>query len=390
MPPLTGLSDRELVSRLRNLVKHEKSLTIEILPHLAEVDRRQLYVGRGYSSLFDYCVSHLGYGESSAWRRVCAARAVGRAPEIYDLLKREKLTFSGVVLLSKALRPDNKRELLRRVLGKSQRQIEQIVAEYQPPRRIPDQARPTRVLTALSPVGAGASRDGAGAPSALAAPGKGADVPSPAKLGEISLRCEGKNNPIPDPPPAVAVEKMYEIRFAGDDELMELMAWMKAHLSGRYPRGAGYLEMIKYAMRYVRDREDLSRRAERRKQREEAKKRPVKAVSKSPDSRHIPAREKEKVWIRDKGRCAYIGANGKRCASTFNLQFDHYPVPFARGGPSKAHNLRLLCARHNRYTAEKMFDQRTPAKKASQTIGIERMEKAKKPFHIRQRTVNSI
>jgi 5-methylcytosine-specific restriction endonuclease McrA len=359
MQSLTGLSDRELVSRLRKLVNQEKSLTIEILPHLAEVDRRQLYVGLGYSSLFEYCVSHLGYGESSAWRRVSAARAVGKAPEIYDLLKREKLTFSGVVLLSKALRPDNKRELLRRVLGKSQRQIEQIVAEYQPPRRIPDQARPTMVLTAASPAGAGASGDRTGAPSALAAtPGKSTNVPAPAKLGEISLRCEGKNNPIPDPPPAVAVEKMYEIRFAGDDELMELMALMKAHLSGRYPRGAGYLEMIKYAMRYVRDREDLSRRAERRRQREKTRKRPVKATAQSPASRHIPAREKEKVWIRDKGRCPYIGPNGKRCASTHKLQFDHYPVPYARGGPSTVGNLRLLCARHNRYTAGKTFGER--------------------------------
>jgi 5-methylcytosine-specific restriction endonuclease McrA len=373
MQSLTGLSDRALVTRLRKLVNQEKSLTIEILPHLAEVDRRQLYVGRGYSSLFEYCVSHLGYGESSAWRRVCAARAVGRAPEIYDLLKREKLTFSGVILLSKALRPDNKRELLVRVVGKSRRQIEQVVAEYQPPKRIPDQARPTMVLAAASPVGAGASGDRPGAPPALAATsgdgagvppalaatlGKGTDVPSPAKLGEISLRCEGKNNPIPDPPPAVVLEKMYEIRFAGDDELMELMAWMKAHLSGRYPRGAGYLEMIKYAMRYVRDREDLSRRAERRKQREKAKKRPVKATAQSPVSRHIPAREKEKVWIRDKGRCAFVGTNGKRCASTFNLQFDHYPVPFARGGPSTAGNLRLLCARHNRFTAYKIFGER--------------------------------
>ena len=140
MQSLKGLSDRELINRLRNLVKKEQTSTIDILAHLAEVDRRQLYVGYGYSSLSDYCVSHLGYGESSAWRRVSAARVVKNFPEVYDLLKKDQLTFSGVILLSGALRPENKTELLARVAGKTQGQIERIVAEYKPPKQIPDQA----------------------------------------------------------------------------------------------------------------------------------------------------------------------------------------------------------------------------------------------------------
>jgi 5-methylcytosine-specific restriction endonuclease McrA len=349
MRSLNGLSDRELTRRLRKLVKNEQSLTIEILPHLAEVDRRELYLGYGYSSLSDYCVSHLGYGESSAWRRVSAARVVKAVPEVYDLLKNGQLTFSGVVLLSGALRAENKTELLSRVVGKTQGQIGPIVAEYKPPKRIPDQARPTLVIKAAKneeTAGTSATPDGAGAP------------PS-AKVGEISLRSEGENNPPRPVLPAVELERMYDIRFAGDEELMELMAWMKTHLSGRYPKGASYLEMIKYAMTYVRKIEDLEKRAERRKEREKEKpKRPAKAASTSPESRHIPAREKEKVWIRDRGRCTYVGPDGRRCNSTHNLQFDHHPKPFARGGPSEASNLRLLCAKHNRYTAEKIFGKR--------------------------------
>jgi hypothetical protein len=30
-------------------------------------------------------------------------------------------------------------------------------------------------------------------------------------------------------------------------------------------------------------------------------------------------------------------------------------VPFARGGPATASNLRLLCAKHNRLAAEEVF-----------------------------------
>jgi hypothetical protein len=153
---------------------------------------------------------------------------------------------------------------------------------------------------------------------------------------------------------------MYDIRFAGDEELIELMRWMKTYLSGRYPKGASYLEMIKYAMTYVREREDLEKRAERRKQRDKNKKQkqPAKAASTSPESRHIPAREKEAVWVRDQGRCTFVSPDDRRCNSTHRLQFDHHPIPFARGGPSTADNLRLLCAKHNRYTAEQIFGKR--------------------------------
>ncbi len=365
MHSLKGLSDRELINRLRNLVKKEQTSTIEILAHLAEVDRRDLYVGYGYSSLSEYCVSHLGYGESSAWRRVSAARVVKNFPEVSDLLKKDQLTFSGVILLTGALRPENKTELLSRVAGKTQSQIERIVAEYKPPKQISDQARPTMVIKAAK------TEDTAGA----GAPRESADASPSAKLGKIPLRCEGENHPPQAARRAVVLQRMYDIRFAGDEELMELMAWMKTHLSNRYPRGAGYLEMIKYAMNYVREREDLAKRAKWRKRGEKGQQRPAKAASKAPDSRHISAREKEKVWIRDKGRCTYVGSSGKRCNSTHHLQFDHYPVPFARGGSSKASNLRLLCAKHNRYTAEKTFGSQDYGKSPVQAVGRKHVEK---------------
>ncbi|MGD8413497.1 MAG: HNH endonuclease signature motif containing protein, partial [Candidatus Latescibacterota bacterium] len=41
-----------------------------------------------------------------------------------------------------------------------------------------------------------------------------------------------------------------------------------------------------------------------------------------------------------------------------NLEYDHYPVPYARGGPSTANNLRLLCAKHNKHAAIKTYGER--------------------------------
>ena len=135
---------------------------------------------------------------------------------------------------------------------------------------------------------------------------------------------------------------------------MELIQWMKSHLSHKFPKGAGYLEIFKRAMKYYKQREDLGLQKESRKSF-------VKACSK-PTSRNIPKAVKQRVWKRDKGRCTFVGTNGKRCNSDYLVQFDHYPVPYARGGPSTVDNLRLLCARHNRLCAGHTYGKTTMAR----------------------------
>ena len=144
---------------------------------------------------------------------------------------------------------------------------------------------------------------------------------------------------------------MYDVRFAGDEEFIQLMQWLDVHLAGRFPKGASYLQKLKYALNYLKNHEDLANKAERRKQSKD------RAASKSelPHSRYIPDTEKEKAWINSEGKCEYVAPNGKRCDSTHNLQYDHYPIPYAMGGPSTADNLRLLCAKHNQFTATQVY-----------------------------------
>jgi HNH endonuclease len=67
-------------------------------------------------------------------------------------------------------------------------------------------------------------------------------------------------------------------------------------------------------------------------------------------SRYIPVAVREEVFERDEGCCTFVGANGKRCRSTYQLQF-HHKVPFARGGTATSENLTLHCARHNKHRA---------------------------------------
>jgi 5-methylcytosine-specific restriction endonuclease McrA len=67
-------------------------------------------------------------------------------------------------------------------------------------------------------------------------------------------------------------------------------------------------------------------------------------------SRYLPGAVRSEVFERDEGCCTFVGANGRRCRSTYQLQF-HHKVPFARGGPATSENLTLHCGRHNKHRA---------------------------------------
>ena len=72
-------------------------------------------------------------------------------------------------------------------------------------------------------------------------------------------------------------------------------------------------------------------------------------------TRHIPAAIRDAVFERDGGRCAFVGANGKRCNSKWDLEIHHEGTPFGRGGGHDISNLKLLCSVHNRLEAEKAY-----------------------------------
>jgi hypothetical protein len=71
-------------------------------------------------------------------------------------------------------------------------------------------------------------------------------------------------------------------------------------------------------------------------------------------SRHIPARVKRAVWMRDGRRCTFVSADGRRCSETHDLQL-HHDEAFARGGPPTEANVRVMCQPHNVYFARLDF-----------------------------------
>src|SRR5690242_3154478 len=64
----------------------------------------------------------------------------------------------------------------------------------------------------------------------------------------------------------------------------------------------------------------------------------------------IPAEVKRAVWKRDGGCCSFIGPDGRRCGSTWQLEF-HHLFEAALGGAPTVDNIALRCRGHNVFHA---------------------------------------
>ena len=63
MTLIAELTDRELLDATTRAVDRERRTTAELVTLLAELDRRKLYLGEGYPSLFAYCTGMLHISE---------------------------------------------------------------------------------------------------------------------------------------------------------------------------------------------------------------------------------------------------------------------------------------------------------------------------------------
>jgi hypothetical protein len=145
---LSKLSDTQLILRLDALVQKERETTLEVIRHIIEFNHRKLYLGIGYSSLYDYCTLHLGLSGSAAMRRIKTARTIREFPELFGLLQNNQLNLTSVCMLADILTGENKIEILKEACCKSKRQVEAIVARYKPDKDIKDRVRTIFVKTA--------------------------------------------------------------------------------------------------------------------------------------------------------------------------------------------------------------------------------------------------
>jgi len=74
-------------------------------------------------------------------------------------------------------------------------------------------------------------------------------------------------------------------------------------------------------------------------------------------TRHVTPAVKRVVWVRDLGRCAFIGATGHRCNERRFVEFHHLD-PYALGGEASVDQVELRCRPHNDYEGRLYFGKR--------------------------------
>jgi hypothetical protein len=91
---LRSLTNEALLSETKTCVAREREMTLTVLHHLREVERRRLFAVLSYSSLFDYTTRELGYDSASAMRRIDAMRLLKEMPEVEKKIQEGTLTLS--------------------------------------------------------------------------------------------------------------------------------------------------------------------------------------------------------------------------------------------------------------------------------------------------------
>jgi len=333
-----AVPDRDLLARLEMLAGRERESVVDVVAHLATLDRRPaLYAARGFGSLFSYCTQALKLSEDAACTRIDAARTCRRFPVILDLLASGEVTLTTVRLLGRHLSPENHEAVLARAKGRTRQEIDVLVAELAPRPDVPSSVRRLPAVTAPSFAAAAASSSSTSSaePAALAGPSPAAFVPAPRGIVQ------------PTAP------ERYRVQFTIDQETHDDLRCLQALLRREIPDGDP-AAIFKRAVKLLREKVENKKLGLTNKPR---RKEVIRPGTDKPRSREAPRAVKRVIWRQDAGQCAFVGPDGQRCSEKAFLEFHHVHA-HALGGPPTVGNISLRCWRHNQYEAELIFGPR--------------------------------
>jgi len=353
----SSLDSTALARRLGELVGDERNVQVEFLLHLDEFDRRRAYLEAGFGSLWDYCLRSLHLREGAAGRRIGAMRVLRRFPKLEAALRDGRLCLSTASLVGQVLTDENLEELIERAAFGTKAEVEHLVASVRP------REAPMQGIRKVSVSSAGAKDDGVHAESPKSLLLTARAVAAPVEVRVPVDAAPSAPKPVRSPPAEVrpVAEDCWSVRVTLDATGKAELEALKALLSHKIPNGdlgAVVREAIRCGIEKYR--KGAPAPAQKRSPRTPAVQ-PDKphgastptALAPAP-TRHVPAAVRREVWKRDGGSCAWIGGNGRRCASRWQLELDHIH-PVALGGTSTADNLRVACRPHNMLHAEHVY-----------------------------------
>ena len=255
--------------------------------------------------------------KGSTYKRTHAAALIRRFPNAAEILRERKLCMTTLVVLEDVLTDENFDTVVAQAAYKTKDEVEQMKAALQTPAELP--------------------RD-----TVRRAPRRSVPPPMAQEL------------PMVAPVPSVPIEEPRPIRFepvSADDWFMHarlsdrVMAKMRrARELASHSNPSGEWEAVLEAM--------ADCFIERQEKRRAAKTDKPRAKAKESSNPHYVAAEVQRiVWERDDGCCTWVAADGHRCGSRWQVEYDHIDPH----GPSTPENVRLLCRNHNRLHAEHCY-----------------------------------
>lgn len=312
---LSRISNSELLVRLEKLAQSERKITHLVLWHINEMESRKLYAGLGFGSMYEYLTKQLGYGESSAYRRIQSARLLKQIPHLEEKLEDGSLNLTQLTQVQRCLKEEKKSgisvslskaaEILEKIENKSNFETQKVLAlEFNQPVRMHEVIKPQR---------------------------------------DQSVRLE--------------------ITFT--EEQMKTLAEAKDLLSHVLPEdnwaklitflAQKQIEKVKGKHKHLKQRSpDTQDEQSQLEMTQMTAPKGVLEVSASTQSffskqkrKYITLKNRRAVFHRANHCCEYSDpVSGKKCANRYQLQIDHI-VPLARGGGNDLENLRALCRTHN-------------------------------------------
>ena len=366
-----SLSDEELVTALTKLVRGERQTTAHLIAHLMEFDGRRLYLGAGCPSLFVYCTDVLRLSGHEAYHRIEAARIGRRFPVVLHMLAEGRLNLTTARLLGPHLNDANHEALLESAAGKSKREVQVLLAKQFPQPDVPTLIRKLPAPRAPEPV------EEEPATSSVALPLEMSAAPMALPLDPPVATSAAVSATVPLPAQRRVRETdrplsadRYEIRFTASAATREKLRLATDLLRHAVPDGDA-AEIVDRALTALLDVLAKKKFAATPNPRAEGAAADAEADADAPThTRHVPARVKRTVWVRDEAQCAFVSGGGRRCRERGFLEF-HHVQPYGAGGAATIENIELRCRAHNGYDAERFYGRRyVPPAKARKSAPV--------------------
>jgi hypothetical protein len=284
-------------------------------------------------------------------------RVLRRFPSLEGALRDGRLSLSTIALLGQVLTPENLEDLLARAAFKTKADVDHLVAAIQTRpapkdgiRKLPER----RVEAAAAEIPALPLATPAESPSTATARVTATASTLPCPVPTI----EAVPFPAPAPrsrPPEIrpVSETDWSLRVTVDGAFTADLETLRNLLSHKIPNG-DLAAVLHEAIRCA-----IDKHGKRRGTVEPKRKRAVNAAASGAGeppaaSTRPSAQVRREVTARDGGSCAWIGEEGRRCGSQWQLEIDHVQAA-ALGGKATVEEMRILCRRHNMLHAEQVF-----------------------------------